>query len=400
MLAKEVEIRLPQTSEEVRESLIVFWHRSEGDWVKQGEVLVEVQTEKAVFEIEAPVTGRLINILVKRGEVAAVDDILAIIEPVAEEPAVSAREKAADTEKGKIRSEGSSLRPRISAGARLAKELKVDLTTLVGTGPEGRITEKDVRRAAYPSAAEESITPLTPVRRTIARRMMGEPQPIRPADDTAWADVTRLSVRRQALAPEIGFIAWILRATVLSIEKHPYMNSAWRKTAFAPSRPFIWVSPSIPRKVCWFPSSPGQSTCPFASWMRRCGKSRKGPQPKLAEKELKGSTFTVSNLGPYGVQFFTPILNPPEAALLGVGQIDSRLVLEGERPVEQKRLPLSLTFDHRIIDGAPAAPIPPDARPPPPRRPGTLVVTRNGRFLYWSFIGPSFFMSSHPFISS
>ena len=356
-MTKEVEIRLPQTSEEVRESLIVFWHRSEGDWVKQGEVLVEVQTEKAVFEIEAPVTGRLINILVKRGEVAAVDDILAIIEPAAEEPAVSVREKTGDTEKAKKSEERDHHFVRASPRVRrLAKELKVDLTTLVGTGPEGRITEKDVRRAAYPSAAEESITPLTPVRRTIARRMMESLNQSAQLTITAWADVTRLSVRRQELAPEIGFIAWILRATVLSIEKHPYMNAAWEENGirtFSSVHLGVAVDTEEGLLVPVIPRAEHMSLRQLDEAVRQI--SEKARSQKLAEKELKGSTFTVSNLGPYGVQFFTPILNPPEAALLGVGQIDSRLVLEGERPVEQKRLPLSLTFDHRIIDGAPAA---------------------------------------------
>ncbi|PRX42667.1 pyruvate dehydrogenase E2 component (dihydrolipoamide acetyltransferase) [Planifilum fimeticola] len=359
MLTKEVEIRLPQTSEEVRESLIVFWHRSEGDWVKQGEVLVEVQTEKAVFEIEAPVTGRLINILVKRGEVAAVDDILAVIEPAAEEPAVSVREKTGDTEKAKKSEERDHHFVRASPRVRrLAKELKVDLTTLVGTGPEGRITEKDVRRAAnsLPSSAEESITPLTPVRRTIARRMMESLGRSAQLTITAWADVTRLSVRGRELAPEIGFTAWILRATVLSVEKHPYMNAVWEENGirtFSSVHLGIAVDTEEGLLVPVIPRAERMSLRQLDEAVRRIAEEARSQ--KLAAKDLKGSTFTVSNLGPYGVQFFTPILNPPEAALLGVGQIDSRLVLEGERPVEQKRLPLSLTFDHRIIDGAPAA---------------------------------------------
>ncbi|GAA5344154.1 dihydrolipoamide acetyltransferase family protein [Planifilum fimeticola] len=358
-MTKEVEIRLPQTSEEVRESLIVFWHRSEGDWVKQGEVLVEVQTEKAVFEIEAPVTGRLINILVKRGEVAAVDDILAIIEPAAEEPAVSVREKTGDTEKAKKSEERDHHFVRASPRVRqLAKELKVDLTTLVGTGPEGRITEKDVRRAAnsLPSSAEESITPLTPVRRTIARRMMESLGRSAQLTITAWADVTRLSVRGRELAPEIGFTAWILRATVLSVEKHPYMNAVWEENGirtFSSVHLGIAVDTEEGLLVPVIPRAELMSLRQLDEAVRRIAEEARSQ--KLAAKDLKGSTFTVSNLGPYGVQFFTPILNPPEAALLGVGQIDSRLVLEGERPVEQKRLPLSLTFDHRIIDGAPAA---------------------------------------------
>ncbi|WP_170070313.1 dihydrolipoamide acetyltransferase family protein [Planifilum fimeticola] len=358
-MTKEVEIRLPQTSEEVRESLIVFWHRSEGDWVKQGEVLVEVQTEKAVFEIEAPVTGRLINILVKRGEVAAVDDILAVIEPAAEEPAVSVREKTGDTEKAKKSEERDHHFVRASPRVRrLAKELKVDLTTLVGTGPEGRITEKDVRRAAnsLPSSAEESITPLTPVRRTIARRMMESLGRSAQLTITAWADVTRLSVRGRELAPEIGFTAWILRATVLSVEKHPYMNAVWEENGirtFSSVHLGIAVDTEEGLLVPVIPRAERMSLRQLDEAVRRIAEEARSQ--KLAAKDLKGSTFTVSNLGPYGVQFFTPILNPPEAALLGVGQIDSRLVLEGERPVEQKRLPLSLTFDHRIIDGAPAA---------------------------------------------
>jgi pyruvate dehydrogenase E2 component (dihydrolipoamide acetyltransferase) len=360
MLAKEVELRLPQTSEEVRESLIVFWHRSEGDWVKQGDVLVEVQTEKAVFEIEAPVTGRLVKILAQRGEVAAVDDVLAILEPAAEAAADPLRQTAATLEQAR-ETEGSHPAEQRSVRAsprvrRLAKELGVDLSTLVGTGPDGRITEKDVRKAVSFRDEEEERRPLTPVRRTIAKRMVESLQQSAQATITAWADVTRLSDKRREWAPDIGFTAWILRAVVLALGKHPHMNAVWEETS-------IRIFPSVHLGVAVdteegllvpvIPRADRLTLRQLDEAMRQV--TEKARNQKLSEGELKGSTFTVSNLGPYGVQFFTPILNPPETALLGVGQVDTQVILQGDRPVQRQRLPLSLTFDHRIVDGAPAA---------------------------------------------
>jgi len=362
-LAKQVEVRLPQTSEEVQESLIVFWHRSEGDWINQGEVLVEVQTEKAVFEIEAPVTGRLARILIPRGDVAAVGDVLAVMETAEKLPADSRRETAAtrtamEKDDEQTRAEQRSVRasPRVR---RLAKELEVDITALIGTGPGGRITEQDVRKAATSSRSttgETAITPLSPVRKTIAKRMMESLKQSAQVTITAWADVTRLSDRRGEIAPAIGFTTWILRATVLALGEHPYMNATWEEKGirtFSSVNLGIAVDTEEGLLVPVIPGAERLNLRQLDETVRHL--TEKARNQKLAEEDQKGSTFTVSNLGPYGIQFFTPILNPPEAALLGVGEIDSRLILEGAQPVQQKRLPLSLTFDHRIVDGAPAA---------------------------------------------
>jgi pyruvate dehydrogenase E2 component (dihydrolipoamide acetyltransferase) len=378
-MAETIEVRLPETTPDMTESLVVFWHRMEGDWVEKGEVLVEVQTEKAVFEVEAPANGRLTKIFVKRGEVAAVGDVLAIIEPVSSAlPAQQAddgktTEQADEQVAATVTTQTADSVPSLSVKAsprvrRLAREMGVDLATVVGTGPGSRITEDDVRNAANrvnattPSdestggSSDGEIVELTAVRRTIAKRMVKSLQQTAQLTVTAWADVTKLAERRKQLESPVSWTALILRAAVLALKEHPYMNATWEEQGIRLFR-HVHLGVAVDtenglmvpviRNAEQFSLSELQEAVTQA-----VNKAREG---KLSTAELSGSTFTVSNLGAYGIQFFTPILNPPEAAILGVGQIEPQPVLEEGRLVLRERLPLSLTFDHRVTDGAPAA---------------------------------------------
>jgi pyruvate dehydrogenase E2 component (dihydrolipoamide acetyltransferase) len=359
-LSEQIEVRLPETTEDVMESLVVFWHRSVGDRVEQGEVLVEVQTEKAVFEVEAPASGRITQIFVKRGEVAAVGEVLAVIEQMEEDSrnvqqvmsaANEKQQKAISNQQAEPLSVKASPRVR-----RLARELGVDLSVITGTGPSGRITESDVQNALKQFKPNEQTVELTAFRRTIAKRMMKSLQHSAQLTENAWADVTALSKQRKQLAPEVSWNTWILRAVVLALMEHTYINAVWEENGI---RQFDYVHLGVAVDTedgLLVPSIQHAERLTLFELHEAVSQVvQKARLGKLSSSELSGSTFTVTNLGSYGIQFFTPIINPPEAGILGVGQIEKQIVFADEKLEQRERLPLSLTFDHRILDGAPAA---------------------------------------------
>ena len=371
-MAEIVNVTLPKTVEDVAESLVVFWFKSVGDFIEQGEALVEVQTEKATFEVEAPATGRIGKILVKRGDVAMVGDTLATIEqaevalPVEQQMAVAnaVEQQVAAASTVDQKSETAEQAPAPSGqisplARRLAKELRVDLAQVNGTGPGGRITEQDVRKAANQSkatSADEDTVELSAIRRTIAMRMMQSMQQTAQLTETAWADVTALAENRKQLAPGSSWNDWILRAVVAALQSHPNINATWVENGIKHWRHIhlgVAVDTEDGLLVPSIKNAEQKSLSELSASVRAV--VEKARTRKLSASELSGTTFTVTNLGAYGIQFFTPIINPPEAAILGVGQIEPQLVLENGELVQRMRLPLSFTFDHRMIDGAPAA---------------------------------------------
>lgn len=399
------EVRVPKTTEEGYDSVVVFWHVQEGSPVKAGDVLVEIQTEKAVFEVTAPVDGVVAKIFKNRGEVVSVGEILAVIDetgaaaPEAGSPGgiSSAGAKDAGEQQG-VGAAGARKEDRTFVSAsprvrRLARELGVDLSIVRGTGPGGRPTEEDVRRYAEaqrgvtvgptgqaaqvegvpnsisavsgalsalseaPSASGEgTAVPLTGVRRIIARRMMESLQGSAQLTETAWADVTRLMEHRKRWAPEASLNDWVLRAVVLALKDHPALNAHWSESGIIlHSRIHLGMAVDTDRGLLVPVIRDADRLALGELHAEASLLAEKARSGRLEHREMTGSTFTVSNLGGYGIQFFTPILNPPEVGLLGVGRVEPYLVLT-DKGIEQKlRLPLSLTFDHRAVDGGPAA---------------------------------------------
>ncbi|WP_029421404.1 dihydrolipoamide acetyltransferase family protein [Alicyclobacillus macrosporangiidus] len=382
------EVRMPQTTDEPLESLVVFWYKSEGEWIDEGEALLEVQTEKATYDVPAPASGFVRDIRVRRGEAAPVGAVLAYIDAGAAErggadrvPAGAANtvDMPTGTDSGGSTALGTgAVSPAAAAPSspgsfvqapprmrRLAAELGVDLAAIQGTGPNGRITEEDVRRAAESGdgpdrstgmVAGDTVLPLTPTRRTIARRMTESLQQSAQLTLTAWADVTDLAGQRDRLAPGIGWNTWVMRAAVLALREHPDVNVSWSEAGIvrhaqihlgmAVDTPAGLVVPVI-READQHSLSGLQETAETLVEAARSG--------RLTFAQMSGGTFTVSNLGPFGIAFFTPILNPPESAILGVGRAEQHVVLVNGAVQAAWRLPLSLTIDHRVIDGAPAA---------------------------------------------
>ncbi len=299
------QIKLPRTSDE-DESVIVFWHKTEGDSIQKGDILVEVQTEKAVFEIEAENGGILKNILVNRGEVARVGDVLAVIEPVQDQ------EDKSDTE---------------------------------------NVQEKEVPIQTQTTESSEAH-----FRRTIAKRMMQSLQQSAQLTEMRWVDVTVLNGKRYETDPPLNWTDIIAYLTVKVLKNHPHLNAIWENDRII-VHPHVHLGIAVDTdKGLVVPVIKDADKKDLVELRQesRCliNKAKSG---LLSREESSGGTFTLSNLGQYGIQFFTPIINPPETAILGIGKVESYLVLEEGQIKERYRLPISLTFDHRIIDGAPAA---------------------------------------------
>ncbi|MBE3556077.1 MAG: 2-oxo acid dehydrogenase subunit E2 [Firmicutes bacterium] len=363
-------VLLPKTSDEVDESLIVFWDRQVGDEVHKGEVLVEIQTEKANIEIEAPCDGVLREIRAQRGDTVKVGDVLALIDTEAissneEQSPRSAPLANGPSDSAAAQGSGVQASPRVR---RLVRELGIDIETVVGSGPHGRITEADVRSAAAsakvaPEASEGGevetegkLVPFSPIRQTIARRMLQSVQQTARLTETAWADITLLQQSRHSLVPQASLIDWILRAVVLALRQHPALNARWTQDGILQlEQVHIGVAVDTPEGLL-VPVIHAADQLELAALSEaREQLVQRAKEHRLHAEEMAGGTCTVTNLGSYGVVFFTPILNPPETAIVGIGAAENQIVLKDGWIGQRTRLPLSLTFDHRVVDGAPAA---------------------------------------------
>jgi len=355
-----IEIKLPTIDEDHNESSIVFWHKQVGDAIKKGDVLVEVQTEKAVTEIEANSDGIMNEIIVKRGEVASVGDNLCTIDQEgngAESKEVNAEES--ETSKQVSEKQEKSTFVRVSPRLRkVAKELKVALTDVKGTGSGGKITEQDIRNTAEGSestSSRETGTQLTGIRKTIATRMKQSLQDSAQLTETAYADVTELAKVRENSTPTVGWNTWLMYVAIKALKQNKGLNAHvendWYTQyqevhlGFATDTEDGLIVPVVKNAHLLHLVDLNKKIAELATSVHN---------KKIQSKDLSGSTFTVTNLGSFGVHFFTPIINPPEVAILGLGKIEAYVVLKDGIPQERKRLPISLTFDHQVIDGAPA----------------------------------------------
>ncbi|KIL50643.1 dihydrolipoamide acetyltransferase family protein [Jeotgalibacillus soli] len=350
------EVKLPQTSENESESVIVFWHKGEGDAVQKGDVLVEVQTEKAVFEVKSETSGILAEILMPRGEVATVGDVLATIDMKEEASKNENESKSEESMQESLTEETDFVRvsPRIR---RLAKELGVSLKSIKGTGRGGQPTEEEIQKAA----AQERDDPyqtvsFTGYRKTVAKRMLASLQSSAQLTETAWADVTLLDEERKRIYEDFTWNDLLLFAVTKALQEHPNINAHVHDEEIHEYKEVHLGVAVDTENGLYVPVIKNADELTIIQ-LKEKGRLliEKAKNQKLSPDEQSGASFTVTNLGRFGIQFFTPIINRPEAAILGIGKIETDLVLKGGEVTERKKLPLSLTFDHRAIDGVPAA---------------------------------------------
>ena len=341
------EFKLPDLGEGLTEGEIARWLVEEGQEIAEDDPLVEVQTDKTTVEIPSPAAGKVASILVEEGKVVPVGTVLVVIgDGALPQPEEQPRAEPAPPPQPPISTEPSRLRatPLIR---KIAQELGVDLADVDATGPQGRITEEDVRGAAA-GPAEGRREPVRGVRRLIAEHMARAHREVPPV---TWVEECDFgSVDLKLLVPTV------LNATVDALQEFPELNARLEGDEIVYlDRYDLGVAVQTDQGLV-VPVVRGVDTRSVeeldAEVRRLAEAARSG---SLAAEELRGSTFTVTSAGKLAGLFQTPIVNHPEVAILSLGRIADRpVVRDGEivvRPVGY----VALTFDHRVVDGARAA---------------------------------------------
>ncbi|MBR8741116.1 dihydrolipoamide acetyltransferase family protein [Nocardiopsis sp. MG754419] len=406
------EIHMPRLSDTMEEGVISTWVKKVGDKVASGDVLVEIETDKAVMEFEAYEDGYLVKQTVSEGDTVPIGEVIGYIgdspEAVPEESggtdAPAAEEKApepAAEEKSEDRAaepapaaptgDGSAPadRPRTSPLARrLAKEYGLDITKIQGSGPKGRIVRADIEAAAEDGYAAQDTAPATSsapsapaaqstppsqddvrgseavktsnVRKVIARRLTESKQTVphfylRRTIDAEALKAFRGQINEQLASTgvKISFNDLIVKACATALKLHPEVNTSWiDDTLVQHHRVNVGVAVAVDAGlVVPVLHDTDKATLSEISTRTRelAGKARDN---KLKPQEMSGGTFSVSNLGMFGVDSFSAVINPPEAAILAVGAMRQEpVVVDGEVAV-RNRISLELSVDHRAVDGA------------------------------------------------
>lgn len=371
------EFKLPDLGEGLNEAQMVEWLVEEGDQVEEDQPLCTVETDKADVEIPSPRAGRVLKIAVPEGEVARVGDVLVVIgdaeEPeAAEEGAPAAEAPAPRREAERPRPAGAERALATPAARRLARDLGVDVDGIEGTGPDGRVTKDDIRAAALgpPERAperprEERTIPFTGIRRRIAENMARSAREMAQVTHFDEADVSRLMELFAELKPEAADdgvrltpSAFFMAAAALALREHPVLNATLDEEegvirllghihiAFAVATDRGLLAPVVR-------DADRKGLFQLAREMEELG--RKTREGQASRQELVGGTFTLTNVGSVGGIASTPLVNPPQVAILGVHEIQDRPVVRQGEIVIRKMVYLAVSYDHRILDGADAA---------------------------------------------
>jgi len=373
------EFKFPDVGEGIAEGEIVRWLVKEGDSVKEDQDLLEVETDKALLTLNSPYTGKVTQLHGKEGEIIKVGDVLTTIEAGGEQAtALEAEKKDSGTVVGTLGDNEvvEVVRPVQATPAvrALAKQMQIDLASVKGTGPGGRITKEDVETVAAktaPQAGAEADAygsvekiPLRGIRRTVAKRMAEASK--RVAEVTIWedADITELEqvrAKERKVAEEKGvkltYLPFLIKAVLPALKVHPYFNASLDETAEAIilKKYFnVGIAVDTPDGLIVFVIKDADKKNILDLAKETATLAEKARHRKIDLHELKGSTFTITNYGVVGASYGTPIINYPEVAILGLGKIEDRPVVRNGQIAIRKIMPLSLAFDHRVIDGVEA----------------------------------------------
>ena len=418
-----VEITMPQLSDTMTEGKLVKWLKKEGDKVKSGEKIAEIETDKAVMEMESFESGTLAALMAAEGDKVAVGAVLAVVATGKEDPAeVKKQSKSAGSARppapaaatshtiesatsGEIHEADhighSAARTQAAGGAtavaappqtvkpgngdqririsplarRIAADKNIDPRSLHGTGPGGRIVKKDVLSLSIPAptaasaplprpgSGEKQVVPLTKMRAAIAKNLLASTQNIPHFYETIDADVEELSAMRgrlnEILEPQkirLSLGDFIAKALAMSLLAHPAVNATFNGTevtrygdvhlGMAVAIPDGLIVPVLRNIHLMGLKEIRQRSVDLVDRARA---------QRLRQDEMTGATFTVSNLGSFGIKEFSAIINPPQVAILAVGAAEKRPSFRAGQIVPRTMMSLTLSSDHRVVDGATAA---------------------------------------------
>ena len=397
-------IRMPRMSDTMEEGVIVSWLKKEGEPVKTGDLLAEIETDKATMDFESLWEGTLLHIGAKEGEAIPIDGIIAVIGKKGEdfkaalaeagnaapetsapadntssaEPAVSAASAPnapAKTAAPASTSDSDADRLKASPLAKaMAKESGIDIASIKGTGDQGRIVRRDVEAAIETSGSEAPAVSVAPVfgqesyeevnisqmRKTIARRLAESKFSAPHFYLTIEINMGRASDARQRIlemsGEKVSFNDMVVKACAMALRKHPAVNSSWMGDKIRRNHHIhvgVAVAVSEGLLVPVIRHTDLKSMTQINAEVKVL--AAKAKDKKLQPDEMQGNTFTISNLGMFGIEEFTAIINPPDACILAIGAIIEKPIIQNGQVVAGKMMKVTLSCDHRVVDGATGA---------------------------------------------
>ncbi len=403
-------VRMPKLSDTMTDGVVAEWHKKVGDTVEAGDLLAEIETDKATMEFESFQDGVLLHIGVEKGASAPVDSVLAILgeegedidkvlaeaekdtpkpesdhkeeekeseESAAKEAEPKKQEEAKDSKPApqpKSEASNTTAEGRVKASPlarKLAEEKGIDIQAVSGSGDGGRIVKRDIENykpsaasAAAPQFAAEgpeyTEEPVSQMRKTIARRLaeskFSAPHFYLNIDvDMENAMAARVQINN-SIEGKVSFNDLVIKATALALKKNPAVNSSWLEDKIRYNNVVnIGVAVAVPEGLL----VPVVRNANFKSLTQINGEvkefAQKAKDKKLQPADWEGNTFTISNLGMFGIDDFTAIINPPDSCILAVGGIRDTPVVKDGQVVPGKRMKLTLSCDHRVVDGATGA---------------------------------------------
>jgi len=368
---------VPKLGLTMKKATVVKWHKREGDPVKKDEVIAEIETDKVTAEIQSPRDGVLLKIVGQKGSNVLVGGVLGYVglqgENIPENvtPPISSPQAAekmnrpsnAQPQIQDAPSEKKRLSPRAK---RLVEEKAIDLSKVSGTGPEGMIMESDILSYIETNLSRtatglkvKQVIPFTAIRKAIAENMTASLQGTAQVTLMSEVDASRLRdvlSEKESSDNHLTYTDLLVQIVAKTLENHPLLNSTVEDDQIKIIEEInvgVGVAADSGLVVPVIRSANKKNLVEISSTLKGLGE--KGRQQKLMLEDVSGGTFTITNLGMYGVDSFTPIINPPQTSILGVGEIALKPFVESGRIEARPTMTLSLTFDHRAMDGHVAA---------------------------------------------
>ncbi|EFE04425.1 dihydrolipoamide acetyltransferase [Neisseria gonorrhoeae DGI2] len=367
-----IDVKVPMLSESVSEGTLLEWKKKVGEAVARDEILIDIETDKVVLEVPSPQAGVLVEIVAQDGETVVADQVLARIDTAAtvaaEAPAAAPAEAAPAAVPAAAQNNAA-----MPAAAKLAAETGVDVNVLQGSGRDGRVLKEDVQNAAAKPAAAvapavalpagarpEERVPMSRLRARVAERLLASQQ--ENAILTTFNEVNMKSIMdlrakykekfEKEHGVKLGFMSFFVKAAVTALKKYPVVNASvdgkdivyhgYFDIGIAIGSPRGLVVPILRDADQMSIADIEQAIVDYA---------KKAKDGKIAIEDLTGGTFSITNGGTFGSMMSTPIINPPQSAILGMHATKERAVVENGQVVVRPMMYLALSYDHRIIDG-------------------------------------------------
>ena len=363
-----IDVKVPMLSESVSEGTLLEWKKKVGEAVARDEILIDIETDKVVLEVPSPQAGVLVEIVAQDGKTVVADQVLARIDTAA--TAAAEAPAAAPAEAAPAAAQNNAAMP---AAAKLAAETGVDVNALQGSGRDGRVLKEDVQNAAAKPAAAaapavvlpagarpEERVPMSRLRARVAERLLASQQEnaiLTTFNEVNMKPIMDLRAKykdkfEKEHGVKLGFMSFFVKAAVAALKKYPVVNASvdgkdivyhgYFDIGIAIGSPRGLVVPILRDADQMSIADIEQAIVDYA---------KKAKDGKIAIEDLTGGTFSITNGGTFGSMMSTPIINPPQSAILGMHATKERAVVENGQVVVRPMMYLALSYDHRIIDG-------------------------------------------------